>query len=430
MAAPRALLRGVAGEVAGVSRALWKETRARAPGAARFVLRLATDALRPPQAASATITVVTDDVSFGVLRPEWDRLHAASGARSAFAAFPWAHAWWMEVGRPAGHALRLYVAREGERVVGIAPLYLALGRAQILRTLGDTWVGSEHLDLLATPEHDSSIGAAIAGAIAADAQVDGAHLLDLVEDSALERALGNVVPGLVGVAAESWQTLPYLALPGDAASWEASLSSNMRYNIKRKHKKLEKTYPAVRVRVVDREDALPEALDLLFRLHARRWQSKGETGNFVRPEVRAFHRRAAPRLLERKALRLYQLDVGEGRIAATLYCLRSGNREQYLQAGFDPAFEDVSAGFCLMHRVIAGAADDGMTEFDFLRGTESYKTHWASDSRTTRQIRFARRSARGMAWLAEGRFGRDARDIVKAALPAEWLAKLRTKLPG
>lgn len=425
----RGVLRRVVDPTPGaVARDLLAELRARVPRVVGGVSSAVGEAVRGRHARRDTgalrVEVVSTPEALDRLSGAWGRLHAAGGSRSAFASAAWLSGWWHAVGLTLGHTLHVLVASDGDEVVAILPTYRAGG---VLRTLGDTWVGSEHLDVIVAPERAAEAAAALARAVAADPAVDALELLDVAEDGALVGALRGE-PGLVARADDAWQELPYLPLPGSARAWEASLSGNMRYNVRRKLRRLSEAYPQATLRTIDRSEALPEALELLFRLHALRWQSKGQTGNFVRPQVRAFHHRVGPELLARGVLRLYQLDLGEGRIAATLYCLRSGGRELYLQAGMDPAYEVVSAGFCVMAKVIAAAADDGVTEFDFLRGTEGYKTHWATAQRTTRRLTAARPTPRGLAWLARQQATAEAKAGLKAAVPEAWLSAVRQRL--
>lgn len=411
-----------------VARALLAEFRTRAPRVAGGLVAAVGDAARGRHARRDTgalrVEVISTPEALDGLRGPWERLHAAGGARSAFAGAPWLTGWWREVGAPRGGTLHTLVASEGRDVVAILPTYR---QGRVLRTLGDTWVGSEHIDVLVAPERAAEVVPALVRAVARDPALDALELLDVAEDAHLARAL-VAEPGLVARADAPWQVLPYLPLPGSARAWESSLSSNMRYNVRRKLRRLAEAHPQVALRTVDRAEALPEALEHLFRLHALRWESKGQTGNFVRPEVRAFHHRVGLELLARGVLRLYQLDVGGGRVVATLYCLRSGGRELYLQAGLDPAYEAVSAGFCIMAKVIAAAADDGVTEFDFLRGTEGYKTHWATAERTTRRLTAARPTPRGLAWVARQQATAEAKAGLKAAVPEAWLSAVRQRL--
>ncbi|MFO0724963.1 MAG: DNA internalization-related competence protein ComEC/Rec2 [Myxococcota bacterium] len=373
--------------------------------------------LRPPR---LEVLRVEDDLGFAALEETWNRLFQASGGANAFLSFPWLYAWWMEIGRPLGHALAILLVRgDAGQALGIGPFYRTAGASSCLRMLGDLWVGSEDLDLLASPEDAAGVAESLFAAIADDDRVDEVELTDLRPAS----PLAEPPPGALGAERGVAQELPSLALRGSFAAYAAGLSANMRSNLKRKEKKLERAHPGARLVEIQQERELPDALETLFRLHGRRWNSRGETGNFVREEVRAFHRRAAPKLLRAKILRLYQLELSPGVVAATLYCLRARDREQYLQAGMDPAYQDLSAGFCLMKKVIERAADAGVAEFDMLRGTEGYKSHWASTARHTERLHYARPTPAGLLHLARARVLRDAKETTKASLgPQLWEA--------
>jgi CelD/BcsL family acetyltransferase involved in cellulose biosynthesis len=389
------------------------------------------EAMQPTKAAPFGLTteILRDDGDFEALEHEWRALHERSGARSPFTTWTWMFGWWMEIGRPAGYELRIHAVRAADRLVGVGAFYVEEERfnTRVLHNLGDTLVGSEYLDVLCDPEHAEAAVDAIASMIASADDLDAGKLVDLDEGSRFVAALRRGHPGLLGLECAIDERLPYVELRGSIEAFSASLSSNMRYNLKRKEKKLQKEYPAARVTIVDRPDEIADNLELLFRLHARRWESKGQTGNFVRPDVRAFHRRVAPKLLETGRLRLYRLDLDDGKVAAMLYCLRTGNREFYLQAGMDPSFEGVSAGFCLMKRVIEGCAKDGLLEFDMLRGTEGYKSHWASKEHVTHSVRFARRTAKGALWASQLSLFASLKDIAERRLPGDILQAIRQR---
>lgn len=427
----RALLAIVTpGEVVRASLDVAAEIVRRAPAAGLYVARLVGEAMASAtsyQRPGLVSEVVRDDATFAALELEWRALHNAAGARSPFTTWIWLYGWWMEIGRPAGYELRLHTVRLDGRLIGLGAFYVveeSLG-TRVLRNLGDTLVGSEYLDVLCEPEHADLAVRAVTCAIASAEDIDAGRLHDMDETSPFLAAIRSGHAGILGVTCTLDERLPYLDLGGSFAAYSQQLSSNMRYNLKRKDKKLQKAWPEARVVLVEREEELPDNLELLFRLHARRWQSKGQTGNFVRRDVRAFHRRVGPKLLETKRLRIYRLELEPGRAAAMLYCLRAGQREFYLQAGMDPAFEDVSAGFCLMKQVIERCADEGMLEFDMLRGTEGYKSHWASFEHHTRAIRFAKKTAKGALWASQETLRDELKGIVERSMPVELLAEIR-----
>lgn len=408
--------------VLGMARAL----ALKAPDTGRFLVELGAGWARPASLPPGGLVVeqISDDRGFAGLEDAWPALCRDSG--NAFASWPWLFSWWMEIGRPAGHRLDLRVVRAAGSgaLLGVAPMYVAAGTPAVLRMLGDAWVGSEDLDVLALPEHRAAVAEAALASIRQDPTIDAVELIDLAPSSPLVLATSGLLAPETGPMNE----LPYLPLGGSYERYLATLSGNMRSNLRRKDRRLEKAYPKARLVLVEAERDLPEALETLFRLHTRRWTARGQSGNFARPDVRAFHRRAAPKLLRAGVLRLYALELQPGQVAATLYCLRQGRREQYLQGGMDPNHQDISVGFCLMGRVIKRAADEGVEEFDMLRGTEGYKAHWATELRTTRRLSFARPTPRGVAWAALRRVAHDVRSTAKEALGQELWAELKERL--
>jgi CelD/BcsL family acetyltransferase involved in cellulose biosynthesis len=124
-------------------------------------------------------------------------------------------------------------------------------------------------------------------------------------------------------------------------------------------------------------------------------------------------------------LRLYSLDLGDDLVAATIYCLRLGGREFYLQAGMDPSHVDLSPGFCLMKEIIEHCADDGVREFDMLRGEESYKAHWARSEYRTMCVRFARPTARGLLFATREKCKREMVHMIKRRMPPDLVEEMR-----
>jgi CelD/BcsL family acetyltransferase involved in cellulose biosynthesis len=122
---------------------------------------------------------------------------------------------------------------------------------------------------------------------------------------------------------------------------------------------------------------LPEFLDALEALHAKRWAGRGEPGVLQDPAVRSMHREAAPQLQAAGLLRLHALRV-DGRIAAVLYCLAHAGTCHYYIGGFDPAVAAISPGTLLVAHALEQARTEGATEFDFLRGQEAYKYRWGA----------------------------------------------------
>lgn len=94
-------------------------------------------------------------------------------------------------------------------------------------------------------------------------------------------------------------------------------------------------------------------------------------------------------VLARGTLRFHMVRLS-GRIVAVHFGFQWRGRHYYYIGGFDPDFASLSVGSVLLHHAIRSAADEGASEFDFLRGAESYKYRWGATGPSYR--RFLRRA--------------------------------------
>ena len=77
------------------------------------------------------VTLITDGAGFAGLQTDWQDLMPRAAKSSVFMSWEWQFTWWQHYGQ--GQALRLLVARRGDCVVGILPLYLQ--RQTVLRLI-------------------------------------------------------------------------------------------------------------------------------------------------------------------------------------------------------------------------------------------------------------------------------------------------------
>ena len=86
----------------------------------------------------------------------------------------------------------------------------------------------------------------------------------------------------------------------------------------------------------------------------------------------AFFREIAEGFLASGRLRLAFLSAN-GTDVASVFQFRSGTATLLYNSGYDPEHRAANPGLVLIARSISQAADEGCTEYDFLRGTERYK---------------------------------------------------------
>jgi CelD/BcsL family acetyltransferase involved in cellulose biosynthesis len=86
----------------------------------------------------------------------------------------------------------------------------------------------------------------------------------------------------------------------------------------------------------------------------------------------------------------------------------------FYQSGREPTLERESVGEVLMAIMIRRAIERGYRRFDFLRGDEPYKRHWANAARTMERLIVFRSNVRGRC-LRIVDWGRRVRERVRAA---------------
>ncbi len=217
---------------------------------------------------------------------------------------------------------------------------------------------------------------------------DGAHLAQIPAGSPLIPLAQSS-----GWKISEAEKCPVLELP---ASWEEYLKllgKNMREQIKRYPKRLEKEF-TVEYSLAETEAEVKTALDDLFRLHGQRWRARGQTGVLATPRRQKFHRAVCAAFLKRGWLRLWTLRCNGKPVCVLLNYLYAG-RYYFFIGGFDPEYSRWSVGVCLFSRIFQRAIEEGAHEFDFLKGEEEYKYRYGAQNRDYQTVSFFQDSARG-----------------------------------
>ena len=294
---------------------------------------------------------------------DWGPLAEAAG--NVFGTPEWLTAWQRHFG--ADQELRIYTVREGGRLAAVLPLVLwRSARPRVLRFAGHG--PSDAMGPVCAPADRALAASALEQVLG-----EGGWDVLLAERLPTRELLG-------GLPARELQSEPSPVLSIEGQSWDdylASKSSNFRQQARRRERKLAKEHE-LSFRLADDPERLDADLEALFRLHDERWSEEG-SGALQDDRRTAFHRDFARSALERGWLRLWLLEL-DGAVAAAWYGLRFAQRELYYQAGRDPELERLAVGFVLLVHSVREAFEDGMLEYDFLRGGEGYKDRFTDDA--------------------------------------------------
>lgn len=181
------------------------------------------------------------------------------------------------------------------------------------------------------------------------------------------------------VTREPQDVCPYFDLPDSFEVLLDSYSGNMRKIVRRTLRKCSKN-----VGMVDFSDMgdLEKVLQEARRLHGLSRAVKGDTGSFERAGYLEFHRELIRTLRDNGTIYIKFLSSGHKMIAFR-YGFAVNDIYYDYQTGYDPKFSQWRPGFVLLAMVVQDLIDRGVRRFDFLRGDEEYKRHWASKDRKT-----------------------------------------------
>lgn len=322
------------------------------------------------------------------LQQEWQTLQEACPHATPYQTWEWNAAWWRYFGARKQPRLLLFYADDTAQPVGLAPLYTSWHLGLPLRRLA--WIGtgpSDYLGLLALPDYHEPVAAALLEYLRDSLRGwDMADLQQIRPDAPLmaHSPLPWPESPVEGQTVLPMEPCPHLPLPATWEEFTGKLGKKMRSNLNYYERLLIKTFPDARYLLADAE-TLERGMTALFDLHQKRWNARWLPGVLGSKRVQAFHREVASRFLAQGRLRLHLLEI-EGEIRSALYCFCFKGRTFYYLGGFALEFNKYSLGTLLTARAIRTAIDEGCSEFDFLRGHESYKYRWLPEERLNHRI--------------------------------------------
>jgi len=286
-----------------------------------------------------------------------ERLHREGDALiwpAPFVLPGWIRAWHAAFGEAE---MQLWSLREGEAVVGLAPLQTAGRTASI--------VGSpdvcDHLDLVAVPGRERAVCSALIAHLQRSATVDRLDTGPVRPDSVVVRALLPAARAL-GLPTEvvEDESLFDLRLPTAWDDYLESLSGKERHEVRRK---LRRGGDAFRFELTAGDAT---AVDEFLRLFRR---NRADKAAFMDARTEGFFRGLAGRLPETR-IGLLRVD---GPVAAAVWCFDHGRTRYLYNSAYDADYSRLSVGLACKLLSIRDAIERGLTTYDFLKGNEAYK---------------------------------------------------------
>jgi len=326
------------------------------------------------------IEEVTTRECLTALRPAWDSLFAQAETASPFNSWVWMATWWDLFGQ--GKELRVFVVREGDCVVGIAPFYslsLKAGPLQV-RTLMQIGRGNcltELLEILVARGKRTEVVRELSRYLAERRRGLWNTLIWAgVERRELETGLARLT------RIDDPTDYEERTLPDTWAAFVKGLNKSMRDNIKYYPHLLARRGHEAHTRFVTDPDEMHPALDEFVRLHRARaglTDTRRHDDRFGRASHQEFLHRVAPTLAEQGMMRIALLAV-DGQNAAAQITLEHGDTIYIYYSGFDPAWRQYGVAMSVTADCIRDALERGVRRVNFLRGTGQFKQRWDTTS--------------------------------------------------
>lgn len=260
-------------------------------------------------ATSPTVRKLSSDAEFDTLRPIWNELVEATESDNFFLTYEWNRTWWRAFG--ADHELYLLTVRDGEDIIGIAPLMRSclsgmLRRMRVIRFIGDP--DSDYGDFIGENPHQ------IAEQVWAylnshKRDWDRIELSQVPQGSPLAECLRQ----LLSASGVSWDSDIVDTCLG--FTFEGSDADRLSFNVSRTHgqrqsmNRMRKIGEAVMERLDATADAEAE-LPLLCQLHINRWAGSPTPSKFLQPKYRRFYLDLVKALSPLKRLCFVRFQVG------------------------------------------------------------------------------------------------------------------------
>lgn len=276
----------------------------------------------------------------------------------------WLKVWRQELGNEA--ELLLISVKQGETIVGIAPLMVRDGTASFLGSVDVC----DYQDFITTPGMERDFF----NVLLDDLKQRGITQLDLGH----LRPDATVLTHLTGIARNrGYEVLCQpedvsleVALPSTWEEYLVTLTTQQRHEVKRKLRRLAKA-GKIDYHFIKDSTAVPEAMSTFLKMFT---QSREDKATFLTPQKESFLRSLADTMAEAGVLRLGVLELDRLPVAMTM-CFDYNNCLYLYNSGYYPQYSSLSVGLLAKVLCIQESIAEGKKKFDLLKGNETYKHH-------------------------------------------------------
>lgn len=335
--------------------------------------------------------VYKSEDEFIELKDSWDTLTHSAGS-DVFQLHEWQHSWWEVFGE--NNELHIVTYWLEDELIAILPFFIqniTLSRFRFSRTL--QLIGSHlttakggilpvdkafggYLDIIVHPDHISSVQEQMAELFKDLLQIVDQIVLDEIPQRSLlaQFASDNVHSSEWTFDRSRASSCSHCLIDSDWDLYLSTLSRSTRKNIRRG---LRSVYDDHIFEIKQSADAheFERSFDALVRLHQDRWHRFDQPGIFADPRLRDLYKKTALRLFQSGNADIYWAEK-DGKVIAVELIYKYNHTIYAVQNGFDDTseFSKYSPSNIILYHIMKTGIENGYLVFDWLRGTESYKS--------------------------------------------------------
>lgn len=274
----------------------------------------------------------------------------------------WLRVWWQVFGD--GAELYLRAVRQGEKIIGIAPLSIRDKTASIIGGI-DT---CDYLDFVIVPGMERDFSTVLLD----DLRQRGIDHLDLTplrpDSTVLNDFIAIAQNQECDVSCRLEDVSLEIDLPPTWDEYLGTLTGKQQHEVKRKLRRLWGAGD-VNYHIVEDRNAVHDLMDTFINLFS---VSREEKANFMTTRMKIFFNSMADTMAEAGLLKLGILEL-DTLPAAMVLCFDYNDCVYLYNSGYDPHYGSLSVGLLSKVLCIKDSIQKGRKKFDFLRGGESYK---------------------------------------------------------
>lgn len=323
-------------------------------------------------------------------RTVWDDALQRSLDNHVFLAWEWLSSWWRFYGDK--RRFLLVTVSDGKKISAAAPLMssryklygLELRKIEFIAT-----PASDYHSFLLTERKLEYVKMMIEYADHVAPEWDCIELQEVPKNSETAKILRAISKEPLRLEERIQNICPCILLPSTFEDYLRRLGSSWRRNLRRWERKVSRDYK-MDFKICNDIETVNDAMKTFFDLHQKRWQARKQPGAFSDQRFRDFHLEVARSFAERGWLILNFLTLNDEPVAAG-YAFKYARKLFCYLSGFDPEFSEYHVGHLRHIYLIKHCIENGLREYDFLRGVESYKSRWNSFMRKNLEVRAIKR---------------------------------------